>query len=128
MWFVSSGGSESIKLSFTISRYLKEPHSVLNIIFQRGTFDTTTGEAIKNEVKVATPFEYLHKQTSSNEKISYTLVSLTNHDDDSLNCGNYVINVLDGSTGIWWHCDDDNITQVSDIPKGIYYIESHKIK
>ena len=58
----SSGGSKSIKPTFTVSRYLKKPPSVLKIHFQRGTHDMTTGEAVKNELKVAIPFEYLYKQ------------------------------------------------------------------
>ena len=90
----SSGGSESIKSTFTVSRYLKEPPSVLNIIFQRGTHDMTSDEALKNELKVAIPSEYLYKQPSSNEKISYTLVSMINHDGDSLDCGNYFSDVF----------------------------------
>ena len=66
------------------------------------------------------------KQQSSNEQISYTLVSLINYDGDSLDCGHYVSDVFDSSTGIWWHYDDENITEVSDLPKGVYYIETHK--
>ena len=117
----SSGSSESIKSTFTVSRYLKEPPSVLKILFQRGTYDMTTYVATKNELKVAIPSEYLYKQPSSNDKISYTLVSLINHDGDSLDCGHYVSDVFDCSTGIWWHCDDDNITQISDFTKrGLY--------
>ena len=76
----SSGSSESIKSTFTVSRNLKEPPSSLKILFQIGTFDMTTGEAIKNDLKVAITFECLYKKPSSNEKISYTLVSLINHD------------------------------------------------
>ena len=30
------------------------------------------------------------------------------------------------STGIWWHCDDDNISELSDIPEGVYYKKSDK--
>ena len=45
----------------TVSRYLKEPHSVYKILFQRGTYDMTTFEAIKNELKVAIPLKILHK-------------------------------------------------------------------
>ena len=82
--------------------------------------------ATKNEVKVGIPSEYMFKQQSSNEKISYTLVPLINHDGDSLDCGHYVSDICDSSTGIWWHCDDDNITEVSDLPKGVYYRETHK--
>ena len=59
-----------------MSRYLREPSSVLKILFQRGTYDMTTGEAIKNELKVAIPLEFLCKIPSSNDNISYTLVSL----------------------------------------------------
>ena len=57
----SSYISESIKSTFTVSRYLREPPSVLKTLFQRGTYDTTTGEAIKNELKVAIHLEFLYK-------------------------------------------------------------------
>ena len=57
----SSGGSESIKSTFTVSGYLKKPPSVLKILFQRGTYDRTTYVAIKNELKVAIPSKYLYK-------------------------------------------------------------------
>ena len=70
----------------------------------------------------------MFKQPSSNEKISYTLVSMINHDGDSMDCGHDVSDVFDSSTGIWWHCDDDNITEISDLPKGVYYRETHKPK
>ena len=67
--------SESIKSTFAVSRNLKEPPSVLKIIFQKGKYDMTTGEAIKNEPKVDIFLEFLYKISSSNDKISYTLVS-----------------------------------------------------
>ena len=51
----SSGNSESIKSTFTVSKYLKKPPSVFKILFQRVTYDMTNGEAIKDELKVATP-------------------------------------------------------------------------
>ena len=73
----------------------------------------TTGEVIKNEPKVDIPLEFLYKIPSSDHKISYTLVSLINHDGDSLDCGNYASDVFDTNIVIWWHCDDDNITQIS---------------
>ena len=76
--------------------------------------------------KVAIPSKYLYKQPSSNEKISYRIVSLINHDGDSLDCGNDASDVFDCSTGIWLHYDDDNITKISDLPKGVYYRETHK--
>ena len=60
----------------------------------------TTYVATENELKVAIPPESFYKQTSSNEKISYTLVSLINNDGDSLDYGHYVSDVFDGSTGI----------------------------
>ena len=55
-------------------------------------------------------------------------MSLINHDGDSLDCGHYVSDVFNANTGIWWHCDDDNITQISDLPKVVYIIESQKTK
>ena len=39
----SSVNSESIKSTFNVSIYLKEPLSVLKILFRRGTYDMTTG-------------------------------------------------------------------------------------
>ena len=60
----------------------------------------TSGVALKNEPKVPIPSEYLYKQPSSDEKISYTLVSLINHDGDSLDFGHYVSDVFDSSTVI----------------------------
>ena len=62
-----------------MSIHIEEPPTVLKIIFQRGSYDITTLVATKNEVKVAIPSEYMFKQPSSYEKISYTLVSLINH-------------------------------------------------
>ena len=81
--------------------------------------------ATKNKVKVDITSEFMLKQPSSNEKISYNLVSLIKHDGESLDCGHYVSDVFDSSIGIWWHCDDNNITEISDLPKGIYYRETH---
>ena len=36
---------------------------------------------------------------------------------DSLDCGNYVSDVFDTNTGIWWNFDYENITQISDLPE-----------
>ena len=121
-----SGGSESTKSTFTVSRYLKKPPSFLKILFLRRNYDMTNYVATKNEPKVAITSEYFYKQPLINEKISHTLVSLINHDGNQLNCGQYVSDVFDCSTGILCHCDDDNITQMSDLPKVIYYRETHK--
>ena len=82
--------------------------------------------ATQNEVRVSIPHEYMIKLQSRNKKISYTLVSLVNHDGDSLDCGHYVSDVFDASTGIWWHCDDENITELSNLTDGVYYRETHK--
>ena len=73
--------------------------------------------ATKNELKVAINSEYLFKQPSMNDKIPYTLFSLINHDGNSLDFGHYVSDVFDSSTGIWWHCDDVNITEISYLTK-----------
>ena len=79
----------------------------------------TNDEAIKNESKVAIPLKTLYKIPARNDKISYNLVSLINHDGDSVYCGIYASGVFDTNTRIWWHCDDDNITQISDLPKWV---------
>ena len=122
----SSGGFESIKSVFTVSIFLKKPPSVLKVLFQRETYNRNIIVATKHEFKVAIPSEYLFKQPSSNEKMSYTLVSLITHDGNSLDCGHYVSDVFDSSTGIWWHCDDDNIAEISDLQKGVSYRDNHK--
>ena len=60
----------------------------------------TTGKAIKNELKVPILLDYFYKEPSRNEKISYTLVSLINHDGESLDFGNYDSDIFDANTGI----------------------------
>ena len=44
-------------------------------------------------------------------------MSLINHDGESLGFGNSVGDVFYTNTGIWWHCDDENITQICDFTK-----------
>ena len=46
--------------------------------------------------------------------------------DDSLDCGHYVSDVFNTNTEILWHCDNDNITQISDLLEGFYIRESHE--
>ena len=53
-------------------------------------------------------------------------MSLINNDGDSLDCGHYVSDDFETKTGIWGHCDDNNITQISDLSIGVYIRESHK--
>ena len=48
------------------------------------------------------------------------------HDDDSLQCVNYVGDVFDINTGSWWNCDDDDITEISDLPECEYSRDIHK--
>ena len=43
----------------------------------------TSGEAIKNELKVSIPLEFLYKKPSIDDNISYTLLSLINHAGNS---------------------------------------------
>ena len=53
-------------------------------------------------------------------------MSLIIHDGDSLYCRHYVSDVFDFNTGIWWRCDDANITEIGDFPERVYTRESHK--
>ena len=53
-------------------------------------------------------------------------MSLIRYNGDSLDCGHYVSDVFDFNTGIWCHCDDTNITEISGFPEGVYTRESHK--
>ena len=112
--------SESKKSSFALWRNLKEPPSVLKILPQIGTYDMTTFQAIKNEYKVAIPSEYFIKKPLGNDNIPYTVVSLIR------DFGHYVSDVFDFNTGLWWHCDDANITEVSNFIEGVYTREIHK--
>ena len=76
-------------------------------------------------IRLIYPWNF-YKITSINDKISYTLVSLIIHYVESLDCGNYVSDVFDANTGIWWHCDDEYINQISDLLEGVSFRESHK--
>ena len=51
---------------------------------------------------------------------------MINHGCESLDFCKYVSDVFDSITGIWWYRDDDNITKISDLPKGVYIRESHQ--
>ena len=86
----------------------------------------TNGEAKTNEHKVDIPFEVLNKISSINYKIPYTLVSLILHDGDYLDCVHCVSDIVGTNTRIWWYCYDDNITQISDLPKGVHIRENHQ--
>ena len=98
----------------------------MKILFQRESYDSSTLLATKNELKVAIPSEYLLKQPSIKYKILYTLVSLIYHDGTSLDIGLYVSDIFDSNKGICWYCDDGNITEISDSPKGVYYKETNE--
>ena len=52
---------------------------------------------------------------------------LINQYGDSLDCGHCVSGGFDSIIGIWWHCDDENITEISDLTKGVHYRETHKL-
>ena len=51
-------------------------------------------------------------------------MSLINH-DGKLVYGHAVSDVFNVNIGIWWHCEDDNINQISDTPKKGYIRERH---
>ena len=53
-------------------------------------------------------------------------MSLIINDGDSLDYGQYVSDIFDTNSGIWWYCDDVNITEISDLPERVYIRESHK--
>ena len=50
------------------------------------------------------------------------------HSGNSLDSGNYFSDVFDVNTGIWFHCDDNKITQISYLKEGVYNRESPKQK
>ena len=55
-------------------------------------------------------------------------MSLISHDGESLDYRPYVSDVFDFIIGIWWHCDDTNIIEISDYPEAVYTRESRKKK
>ena len=78
-----SVSSETIKAKFTVWQNFKEPPPFFKIILKKVTCDMKDGQPINNECKIAIPSEFLINIPSSNQKISYTLVSLIMHDGDS---------------------------------------------
>ena len=122
--YCTSVSSVTMKSTFTVCRILKQPPSFLKIILQTGTFDMVDVWAINNEYNISIPF--LIKIPSWKKKITYTILSLIIHDSDSLECGHYTSDVFDGNIGIWWHCDNDDITEIIDLPENTYTRYSHK--
>ena len=57
---ISSVSSETIKVTFTVCRNLKEPPSLM-IVLKRGTYDMTDGRDKKKECKIVIPLEFLIK-------------------------------------------------------------------
>ena len=47
------------------------------------------------------------------------------HYMNSLDSLHYCIDVFDVNTGIWWHCDDDESTQIGEFPEGVYTRDIH---
>ena len=58
-----------------MSRYLKQPPSVFQNLNQRWTYYMTTGEAIKNELKVAIPLVFFEKYIKYWEDIMHPNVT-----------------------------------------------------
>ena len=50
------------------------------------------------------------------------------HYGDYLGCGYYASDIFDSNKEIWWFCDDLNITEISDLPEGVYIRNIHKKK
>ena len=48
------------------------------------------------------------------------------HDGDSLGCGHYFSDLFNASKIIWWNCNDDEITEISYLPEGVYTKEIKK--
>ena len=107
---------------------LKDPPSVLIILLPLSMFDYDDKGAKNNWCKVAIPSEFFINIPSPKDKISCTLVSLIMHDDNSLDCGHFISDVFDFNSWIWWHCDNDNISQICCFPNGVYTRDSHKQK
>ena len=49
------------------------------------------------------------------------------HECSSFDSGHYYSGILYFNTGIWWHSDDEKVTQISDFSEGVY-ISENKIK
>ena len=54
--------------------------------------------------------------------VTYTIVLVNNHDGNSMSTGQHLCDKLDFNTGIWWCCDDNNITQLRWIPEIVYSV------
>ena len=51
----------------------------------------------------------------------YIIVSIKLHIGKDMDKSHYVCYVLDYSTGAWWNCDDDTITQYPGYQINLYY-------
>ena len=56
------------------------------------------------------------------EDVTYTLFYVYMLEGNSMSTGHYYCDILEFNTGIWWRCDDDNITQLRVISECFYSV------
>ena len=71
------------------------------------------------KIKISLPDQY-YISFPNNPEVLYILVFIKLHIGNDVDKGHYVCNVLDYTTGPWWNCDDEKITQYPGYPMNVY--------
>ena len=71
---------------------------------------------------IAIPTEYVFNISNGQVSDISSLVSIIYHNGNSMSTGHYYSDILYFKTGVFWRCDDRNITKVKII---VYYCYSN---
>ena len=73
----------------------------------------------KNKTKIALPAQY-YMSFPNNREVLYIIFSIKLHIGNDMDQVQYVCDVLEYNTGIWWNCDDEKVTQYPGYPMNVY--------
>ena len=81
---------------------LQKPLVILRILLQRKQYHWHTQISTKINPGIEIPSEYLYNFTQDTEDVTYTLVPVNYRDGTSMRTVNYLGEILEFYTGIWW--------------------------
>ena len=92
----------------------------LRTSLQKSNFNYEKMNTAKIKPKIALPAQYSVSFPDKHPEVLYIIFSIKLHIGNGTDKGHYVFDVLYYSTGTWWNCNDETITQYPGYPSNIY--------